>query len=370
MANTVFVGLSGGVDSSVSAALLKDAGYSVVGVFIKIWQPEFLECTWAKDRLDAMRVAAALGIPFREIDLSEQYKKEVVGEMIRSYAAGETPNPDVTCNRSIKFGAFASWARDNGANAVATGHYARVRKAFGGAQLLRGVDSAKDQSYFLYRLNSDELLHTMFPVGEMKKEVVRAKARRYNLPVAAKADSQGLCFVGDVSMRDFLKRFIPVEQGDVLDESGRKIGVHDGAALYTIGQRHGFSVSGKASASPHYVVYIDASANTITASPDKMRAALTTIVVRNVHWIGEVPATPARFLAQARYHEKEFPVTVAREGERATLTFDEPHVVSPGQSIVFYDGDRCVGGAVITKSVPKNSSTVHSGANGGTEAVQ
>jgi tRNA-specific 2-thiouridylase len=208
MANTVFVGLSGGVDSAVSAALLKDAGHSVVGVFIKIWQPEFLECTWAKDRLDAMRVAAALGIPFREVDLSQEYKRDVVGEMIRSYSAGETPNPDVTCNRAIKFGAFASWAHDQGADAVATGHYARVRKTFGEAQLLRGVDSAKDQSYFLYQLSSRDLLRVMFPVGEMKKDAVRAKARRFNLPVAAKADSQGLCFVGDVSMRDFLKRFI------------------------------------------------------------------------------------------------------------------------------------------------------------------
>ncbi|MDB5238491.1 MAG: tRNA-specific 2-thiouridylase MnmA [Candidatus Kaiserbacteria bacterium] len=346
MAQTVFVGLSGGVDSAVSAALLKAEGYAVVGVFIKIWQPEFIECTWAKDRLDAMRVAASLGIAFKEVDLSADYQKEVVAEMIASYERGETPNPDVACNRKIKFGTFAKWARENGADIIATGHYARTRREFGTAELLRAIDTNKDQSYFLYQLDKNDLLKTIFPVGDMTKPEVRAKAKALDLPVADKHDSQGLCFIGDVSMRDFLKRFITVEEGAVLNTKGEAIGRHDGAALYTLGQRHGFVVEGLPAQKPQYVTALDTTKNTITVSENKLDAACTRVRVREITWVGKLPKLPVRVLAQSRYRETPVSVTVERTDD-VYVTFDEPHIASPGQSIVFYDGDICLGGAIV-----------------------
>src|SRR3989344_860547 len=240
--STVFVGLSGGVDSAVSAALLKEAGHSVVGAFIKIWRPEFIECPWQKERLDAMRVGAHLGIPFREIDLSDEYKKDVIDDMIANYTRGITPNPDVLCNRHIKFGAFKEWAHAGGADLVASGHYARIVKTGNRFQLHRGKDTHKDQSYFLWRLTEKDLETTLFPVGGFTKPEVRALAEKFGLPVATKKDSQGLCFVGEVTMRDFLARYIDLKQGKVLDEAGAVIGEHDGAALYTLGERHGFRI--------------------------------------------------------------------------------------------------------------------------------
>jgi tRNA-uridine 2-sulfurtransferase len=211
MPKRVFVGLSGGVDSAVSAALLKRNGYEVTAVFIKIWRPEFYECTWEKDRIDAMRVAVALGMPFREVDLSDAYEGKVVRDMTESYAAGRTPNPDVECNEKIKFGAFFDWAIAEGADALATGHYARVADAPDGTALMRGIDDDKDQSYFLYRIARAHMSRVMFPVGDMRKADVRRLAIDFSLPVAHKKDSQGLCFVGDVSMADFLARYIDVQ---------------------------------------------------------------------------------------------------------------------------------------------------------------
>lgn len=362
MAQTVFVGLSGGVDSAVSAALLKEQGYTVVGVFIKIWQPEFIECTWAKDRLDAMRVAAALSIPFREIDLSRDYEKGVVAEMIGSYQRGETPNPDVACNRKIKFGTFAQWARQNGADIIATGHYARIHREFGMAQLLRSIDTNKDQSYFLYQLDKNDLLKTIFPVGGMTKDQVRRKAQSLKLPVADKHDSQGLCFIGDVSMRDFLKRFIAVEQGAVLDMQGTVIGRHDGAALYTLGQRHGFAVDGALAQKPHYVTSLDTVANTITVSENKLDAACTRVGIRDLTWVGKLPTLPAHMTAQTRYRETPVAITIERSTDEYIVEFDEPHIASPGQSIVFYDQDVCLGGAIVDSRIRQESEeiSVHS----------
>ncbi len=358
MAQTVFVGLSGGVDSAVSAALLKEAGYTVVGVFIKIWQPEFIECTWESDRLDAMRVAATLGISFKEIDLSAEYQEGVVAEMIDAYQKGETPNPDVACNRKIKFGTFAQWARENGADIIATGHYARTRREFGNAELLRAKDENKDQSYFLYQLDKNDLLKTIFPVGDLTKTEVRRKARHLGLPVADKHDSQGLCFVGDVSMRDFLKRFITVESGDVLNTKGEVIGRHDGAALYTLGQRHGFTVDGEVSQRPHYVTSVDTGENRISVSENKIDAASVRICARDLHWVGKLPTLPVRVHAQTRYRETPVPIRIDRSGAEVVVTFDQPHIASPGQSIVFYDGEICLGGAIIDSLAERTS--VHS----------
>lgn len=342
------MGLSGGVDSAVSAALLKEQGHDVVGVFIKIWQPEFVECTWKEDRLDAMRVCVALGIPFHEIDLSDEYKKEVVKRMVFDYARGITPNPDVLCNRHIKFGAFAKWAYAEGAEAIATGHYARTQQADGHYRLLRGKDAAKDQSYFLYRLDRHELARVHFPVGELTKPQVRAAAKRFDLPVAQKPDSQGLCFVGEVSMRNFLSRYIPVEEGAVIDMQGKTIGKHQGAAFYTLGQRHGFeAATGNSSQGPAYVVSIEVATNTLRVSPRRGDAERRAAALQDEHWVNNAPAVPARLEAQTRYHEKPVLATLAREHGRLIAMFDEPHIASPGQSMVLYDGDVVVGGGII-----------------------
>jgi len=352
MAHTVFVGLSGGVDSAVSAALLKSQDHKVVGVFIKIWQPEFIECTWQRDRLDAMRVAAALGLPFKEIDLSEEYKNDVVAKMISSYSAGETPNPDVLCNRSIKFGAFSTWARAQGADVVATGHYAQIQQGEHGPELWRGADASKDQSYFLYQLNQSDLSRAVFPVGGMTKKQVRSYAKAHSLPVAQKPDSQGLCFVGDVSMRDFLKRFITVDDGKVTDKKGHVIGVHQGSALYTIGQRHGFTVTKKQLAkTPHYVTGIDTKNNIVIVSANRSDAARAGIAVPEMHWIsGAAPSFLSGLAVQTRYRETPLPVKLRSEGKRAYIDFGEPHIISPGQSSVVYDGNRCLGGGAIGRS--------------------
>src|SRR3989344_1006032 len=351
MRQKVFVGLSGGVDSAVSAALLKEQGHDVVGVFIKIWQSEFIECTWREDRLDAMRVAAALSIPFREIDLSDEYKKSVVEKMIADYARGATPNPDVLCNRHIKFGAFAKWAREEGAEMIATGHYAQKRETDAHFELVRGHDTAKDQSYFLYQLTQSDLSHALFPVGGMLKTRVREHAKRFKLPIAKKPDSQGVCFIGEVSMGDFLARFIPVERGAVLDTAGKVVGEHSGAALYTIGQRHGFVTAGPDG--PYYVVRIDVASNTLHVSQRREDAARASVTLEDVHWVYREPHFPCTLQAQTRHHERPVTVELSKNERGLVAAFLEPHIASPGQSLVLYlpalagEGDACVGGGTI-----------------------
>src|SRR5258706_6959399 len=247
MKKKVFVGLSGGVDSSVSAALLKEAGYDVTGVFIKVWQPDFFECTSKDDRLDAMRVCAKLGIPFKTLNLEKEYKKEVVDYMISEYKKGNTPNPDVMCNKEVKFGAFLRFAIKMGADYVATGHYARniFNKKTGLYELCKSEDSDKDQSYFLWTLGQKELKRTLFPVGGYKKKYVRKLAEKFDLITANKKDSQGLCFVGKIDMKEFLMHFIKEKPGNVADERGNIIGNHNGVFFYTLGERHGFNISKK-----------------------------------------------------------------------------------------------------------------------------
>lgn len=355
MAHKVFVGLSGGVDSAVSAALLKEQGYDVIGTFIKIWQPEFIECTWREDRLDAMRVCATLGVPFCELDLSEEYKKEVVERMVRDYANGVTPNPDVLCNQHIKFGSFAQWAKDTGAHAIATGHYARKRDVGGHLELLRARDHSKDQSYFLYRLTQLDLARTMFPIGGMLKSDVRALARKFDLPVAQKPDSQGLCFVGEVTMAEFLKRFIRVEQGAVLC-AGKVVGEHEGAALYTTGQRHGLSLRGTSGGNmgPYYVIGTDVLKNEVYVSMRRQDAERRSTALSDVHWVYREPKMPCAVRVQARYHEQAVQATITKGSHGLVATFAQPHIVSPGQSLVFYqpsgredEGDVCLGGGII-----------------------
>lgn len=344
---TVFVGLSGGVDSSVTAALLKKEGYSVVGVFIRTWQPDFIECSFREDRLDAMRVAAHLDIPFLECDAEEEYKKAVADYMIEEYRAGRTPNPDVMCNREIKFGVFWNFAKAQGADFIATGHYAQNKNNV----LVRAIDPAKDQAYFLYRLTKDDLAHVLFPLGDKKKTEVRELAKKFGLPTAEKKDSQGICMLGDLNLKDFLSHYIPQVRGDVLNEEGGVIGYHDGAVFLTLGERHGFTITKKTpNDERYYIVDRDLDKNTIRVSQrsdlwenegptyGKREHALS-----RVSWVGDAPKAGEKYEAQIRYHREYFPCTIS--GEK--IIFETGVMVAPGQSIVVYDGDICLGGGII-----------------------
>ena len=332
----VFVGLSGGVDSAVSAALLKKAGAQVTGVFIKGWYPPGMPCTWAADRRDAMRVAARLHIPFRTLDAREEYKKGVIDYLLAEYAAGRTPNPDVMCNREVKFGAFYRYAREAGADAIATGHYR---------------SGEKDQSYFLWAVPKEALDATIFPVGGMQKETVRKLAVRFGLPVAAKRDSQGICFLGDVSVEEFLRSEFGETPGEAFDEGGREIGKHDGVLLHTIGER--VALRG-APPGPWYVLAKDVAANTLTVGKERAGAparAPRSIAFGSANWLGD----PARTVeAQYRYRGARVRGRLAYrqagvDGDRFVSDEPLPELPAPGQSIVFYDdGGILQGGGIMT----------------------
>lgn len=349
---TVYVGLSGGVDSSVAAKRLLTRGYTVVGVFIKTWQPDFLVCNWEAERLDAMRVAATLGIPFYTCDAEEAYKTEVAEYMVREYEAGRTPNPDVMCNQHVKFGIFLKYALSEGGDKVATGHYAQVLEKEGMYHLYRGIDTQKDQSYFLWTLTQEQLSKTLFPVGDTKKPGIRTEAEKANIPTFSKEDSQGICFLGQVDMKDFLSHYIAFEKGDVLDTEGNVIGSHDGALLYTLGQRHGFTLRTEATLTvPHYVVQKDIQRNTITVSEKPLETNGNKIVLTHVNKIlGSFPKT---CMAQFRYRQKPFTVELTDDGNEVILTTTDPEVEMPsiGQSCVLYTGNECLGGGIIDRIV-------------------
>jgi tRNA-uridine 2-sulfurtransferase len=328
----VYVGLSGGVDSAVSAALLQQQGHSVVGAFIKIWSPEYTQCTWREDRISAMRVAAHLGIPFKEIDLSAVYHEHVVQAMLRDYSQGITPNPDVACNTLVKFGVFYEWARKQGAEKVATGHYARMV----GARVARALDPLKDQSYFLYGISAEACAHTLFPLGEFTKAQVRVLAADFNLPNAQRPDSQGVCFVGHVDMKDFLSNYLLPTPGNVVNEIGEKIGAHRGAALYTKGERIAVE-----STTVHFVLKTEIEKNTIIATPQKEKLLALSTKVRDCVW----HSTDLENSLQAvvRYHAAS---VACRIENTTTICFDTPCLVVPGQAVVVYDaqGKIVVGG--------------------------
>ena len=344
----VFVGLSGGVDSAVSAAILKKRGFDVTGVFIKVWQPDWLSCTWRDERRDAMRVAIALDIPFLFFDFEQEYKKGVVDEMIAEYKLGRTPNPDILCNKEIKFGAFWKKAKEMGADFIATGHYARVEYS----AIKEGKDKEKDQSYFLWTLTREDLAHVLFPVGHLQKSEVRKLAQQFNLPVSEKKDSQGICFIGDVSMDEFLSHFILTKSGRVLNTSNENIGTHRGSVLYTIGERHGFDIHKKdASDGAFYIVSKDLRANTLTVSNKEAEInslSPTKIGIKNVNWI--IEPTKPEIWARIRYRGEKLPGNLTLIGKRLAVEFKNPvRGLSLGQSIVFYDGEVCLGGAVMDK---------------------
>lgn len=387
----IFVGMSGGVDSSVSAALLKEAGYEVVGVFIKIEIGG--NCGWREERREARRAAAHLDIPLITLDLSREYKKRVVDYFIAEYKAGRTPNPDVMCNKHIKFGVFYDWAMSHKADFVATGHYAINRCEYTNnanatnkknrlcpnssnsyvdsyhwyrnCQLCVSTDNNKDQTYFLWNLKQNQLPHILFPVGDKTKKEVRTLAKKFGLPNALKKDSQGLCFVGQIDFKDFLKRELAEKEGGVLDEQGKIIGRHSGATFFTLGERHGFEIFAQSpNSQPYYIVAKDIKKNTITVSQTLhlTKAEKLEVKIEKTNWIAKMspedgplgavqgPSSGRQLLARVRYRQPLQKCQISQIDNQkgtATILFDQPQLAVAGQSLVLYHQDICLGGGVI-----------------------
>jgi tRNA-uridine 2-sulfurtransferase len=350
-AKRVFVGLSGGVDSSVAALRLKNEGYDVVGVFIKVWHPDFLVCNWEQERLDAMRVAAHLDIPFLTCDAEKAYRDDVAQYFIAEYLAGRTPNPDVMCNKHVKFGAFLDFAKSHGADFISTGHYARRVDTEFGPQLYRGTDPNKDQSYFLWTLTQEQLAYTLLPVGDTIKDTIRYEAAEAKIPTAQKKDSQGICFLGQVDIKDFIGHYAKLKPGKVINGQGEVIGTHEGALIYTSGQRHGITINThEASRQPYFVVSKNLEQNTVTVSTDKPKQmeraemTLTEIVLRQEITTGNL------LQAQSRYRQEPFLVEIltVSTDEITLKVLTSSDAVVPGQSCVLYKDSCCVGGGIIT----------------------
>jgi len=354
---TVFIGVSGGVDSSVAAALLKDQGYNIVGVFMRTWQPNWIECTWQSERRDAMRVCAHLEIPFVELDLEKEYKEGVADYMIQEYRRGRTPNPDVMCNREVKFGGFLKWALSKGADYIATGHYVNRSVDDGGVvTMLRGNDPQKDQTYFLWTLEQDQLQHILFPVGNIPKSRVRERAEKYQLPTATKKDSQGICFIGEIDMKEFLGHYIDEKKGDVLDILGNVIGSHKGSLLYTISERHGFSINRKYKGThdfPYYIISKDIKNNTITVSQNPEKDTQDTTIVNLIDLVDNKNCIKKGDIlsAQIRYRGKVKKITILdinHDDKIARVKFAKSDAtLAAGQSVVFYKDKECLGGGVL-----------------------
>lgn len=346
----VAVGLSGGVDSAVTTHLLKEQGYDVTGVYIKCWDKKGDGCTAEDDRTDAARVSAHLEIPFKSLNFVKEYKQEVINYFYNEYKAGRTPNPDILCNKEIKFGMFLDWAMKKGFDYIATGHYARVEEKEGKYFLKRGVDKGKDQSYFLYLLGQEELSKSLFPLGNKKKEEVRRIAKEVGFHNAKKPDSMGICFIGEVDIKEFLSRRIDEHEGKVVDMNGETIGTHKGIEFYTIGQRRGFSVD-KYQGHPLYIVKKDKDKNQLIVGSyeDCKRDEFD---VEDLHWINEKPSKKefeclvrVRNLGELISAEVEFEDDNKVEVELKEKMFS----IAPGQSAVFYKEDTVIGGGVILR---------------------
>jgi tRNA-specific 2-thiouridylase len=346
---TVYVGISGGVDSSIAALLLKQEGFDVVGCFIKTWQPDFIKCTWREERRDAIRVCAKLEIPFVEIDAEKEYKEKVGDYMIEEYKKGRTPNPDVMCNKEVKFGIFFKKALEAGADFVATGHYAKKisKDTFG-----KGMDSKKDQSYFLWTLTKEQLEKVLFPLGELPKSVVREIAEKNELFTATKKDSQGVCFLGEIDMKDFLSHYIDTKEGDVLNTEGKVIGNHQGSEVYTIGERHGFTITEKGTNDkPFFIISKDLEQNTITVSENlDQRSQFSDtlkIYIENTVWSVN-PVKDKEYGAKIRYGQTDQVCVYGEDDKGEYIAFKEPQEsFASGQSIVLYKDDMCLGGGII-----------------------
>ncbi|GIK86379.1 MAG: tRNA-specific 2-thiouridylase MnmA [Betaproteobacteria bacterium] len=357
----VVVGMSGGVDSSVAAWLLKQQGFEVVGVFMKNWEDDDTDehCTSRADLVDAASVADVVGIELEAVSFAAEYRDRVFAHFLREYRAGRTPNPDVLCNSEIKFAAFLDHALALGADRIATGHYARVRSARDGAvEVLKGADAAKDQSYFLHRLTQAQLGPVLFPLGGLHKRDVRAIARREGIPTWAKKDSTGICFIGERPFREFLARYLPREPGPMVTPEGVEIGRHDGLAYYTLGQRQGLGIGGTrgGAGAPWFVAGKDSARNALVVVQGHDHPLLyrRTVDALEPHWIaGEAPPLPARLGAKTRYRMPDAPCVVQRRGDDLEAAFDAPQwAPTPGQYLVLYDGEVCLGGGVIA-AVPQ-----------------
>jgi tRNA-uridine 2-sulfurtransferase len=382
----VYVGMSGGVDSSLTAALLVEQGYEVTGVYMKNWTQDLpgMRCPWADDLADAKRVAVQLGIDFKVFDFENEYRHKVVDYMIDEYKLGRTPNPDIMCNQEVKFKLFLDAALEDGADMIATGHYARVSHAtdlpasdglgfapglhgvpspvqtraaesplqnqvdLSHAKLLQAVDTNKDQTYFLYRVTDKALDKTLFPLGEYTKPQVREMAKERGLYTAVKKESQGICFVGQIGIREFLSQYVEQKAGPIIDkQTGKILGQHDGAIFYTIGQRHGLDIGGGL---PYYVVGKDMDKNEVYVTTNlnddtlwKQQVALTSL-----HWINQQTPTPGTYTIRVRHRAALVPATLEVNGSEVVLTLPNPErAVAPGQSVVLYYGEVCLGGGIV-----------------------
>jgi tRNA-specific 2-thiouridylase len=371
----IVVGLSGGVDSAVAAWLLAREGHEVVGLFMKNWEGDDDDryCSANEDFVDAAAVADVIGIEIEFVNFAPQYRERVFAEFLREYRAGRTPNPDVLCNAEIKFKAFLDHALRLGASAIATGHYARVRqpdpsgaaRGAGRIELLKGLDPAKDQSYFLHRLTQAQLARTRFPIGELRKTEVRRLAAEIGLPNAHKKDSTGICFIGERPFREFLNRWLSHEPGPIRDERGRTLGRHVGLSFYTLGQRQGLGIGGvkergaargSAEHAPWYVAGKDLQHNVLQVVQGHDHPALLSraLAADDCSWVAGTPPAPGRYAAKTRYRQADAACTLSRAGDGTLhLSFDAPQwAVTPGQSAVVYDGEVCLGGGIIGRAEP------------------
>lgn len=349
MANRIVVGLSGGVDSSVAALLLKRQGYDVIGLFMRNWEDDE-DCPAKQDFLDVLAVADVIGIEVEAVNFAQEYKERVFSYFLREYQAGRTPNPDVLCNSEIKFKAFLEHALSLGADKIATGHYARIAEHQGQFTLRKALDSAKDQSYFLYRLNQAQLSKTLFPLGELQKPQVREIAREAQLPTHAKKDSTGICFIGERDFRKFLSRYLPRQPGDMETPDGRCVGKHEGLMYYTLGQRQGLGIGGQGE--PWFVAGKDMQRNVLIVVQGHAHPLLSNhiLTAQDLSWVaGHAPDPTQAYAAKTRYRQQDAACRVTQLTDaRLALHFDAAQwAITPGQSVVMYEGDTCLGGGII-----------------------
>ncbi|HEY5801550.1 MAG TPA: tRNA 2-thiouridine(34) synthase MnmA [Burkholderiaceae bacterium] len=358
----VVIGMSGGVDSSVAAWMLKEQGYEVIGLFMKNWEDDDDSeyCSTRQDWIDAASVADVVGVDIEAVNFAAEYKDRVFAEFLREYQAGRTPNPDVLCNAEIKFKAFLDHAMKLGADLIATGHYARVRERAGSFELLKALDHTKDQSYFLHRLNQAQLSKTLFPLGEIAKTEVRKIAEKLQLPNAAKKDSTGICFIGERPFREFLNRYLSYAPGPIKTDDGKTVGEHVGLSFYTLGQRKGIGIGGMkayknedGTSDAWYVARKDIEANTlyIVQGHDHPWLLAPGLEAGNLSWVAGTAPADGPLSAKTRYRQADVPCAIASSADRFALRFEDAQwAVTPGQSAVLYQDDVCLGGGIIDRA--------------------